>query len=104
MSDDPWEMTRRNPDDYADWKREVSNGDTLRGFEDWLSDKYNATEAHHIYHLGIGTTFERSRAACGVTYKQPGMTFTVKPGQVTCLRCRGTRRFSQLAVDQQKEQ
>ena len=101
MPENPWDLTRDNPDEYADWKQEVSNGDTLLGFEDWLSAKYNAVESHHIYHLGTATTAGRSRAACGVTYMHPGMTFTVKPDHVTCLRCRGTRRFQQLSVDQQ---
>lgn len=25
---------------YPDWKYEVANGDTLRGFHDWLEDDY----------------------------------------------------------------
>lgn len=92
--DSPWELTRLNPDEYDEWIIEVGSGNTLLGFEDWLSAKFNEpTEAHHIYHLGIATTAGRSRAACGVTYMHPGITFTMKPDQVTCLRCRGTRRF-----------
>lgn len=35
----PWDLTRDEPDAYADWKFEVSNGDTLRGFHDWFKAK-----------------------------------------------------------------
>jgi hypothetical protein len=39
MSSNPWDLTREEPDAYADWKYEVNNGDTLLGFSDWLAVK-----------------------------------------------------------------
>lgn len=31
-----WEKTRTYADQYADWKYEVQNGDTLLGWAEWL--------------------------------------------------------------------
>jgi len=31
-----WDLTRERADDYEEWQEQVYNGDTLRGFADWL--------------------------------------------------------------------
>jgi hypothetical protein len=31
-----WDLTRRFPDEYSDWREEAHNGETLLGFEQWL--------------------------------------------------------------------
>lgn len=35
MSENPWDLTREQPDQYEAWQQEVRNGDTLRGFHAW---------------------------------------------------------------------
>lgn len=92
MSD--WEFAEQNAEDYEEWRQEVSIGNTLLGLEDWMNEKYALGQTKpRIIHLGDMTPGERSRAACGVSYMHPGNTFTKQTDEVTCLRCRGTRRF-----------
>lgn len=40
----PWDLTRLNAAAYADWQMEVSNGDTLRSFADYLEEVSNRAE------------------------------------------------------------
>jgi hypothetical protein len=35
-----WDLSREYPAAYSDWKMEVSNGDTLRGFPEYLESHY----------------------------------------------------------------
>lgn len=44
IEEDWWDLTREEPDAYADWKYEVGNGDTLLGFADWLKAKREEEE------------------------------------------------------------
>lgn len=34
----PWDITRQNSEAYENWKMEVSNGDTLRSFAEYLEE------------------------------------------------------------------
>jgi hypothetical protein len=47
-TDDPWELTRQHPDDYRDWQNEAFNGETLRGFSDWLAAKRDEAAAQAL--------------------------------------------------------
>jgi hypothetical protein len=36
LPSDDWDLSRRYPNAYTDWKYEVKNGDTLRDFRNWF--------------------------------------------------------------------
>lgn len=41
----PWDLTRKFPDEYEEWQTQVYNGDTLRGFADWLTARQEESDA-----------------------------------------------------------
>jgi hypothetical protein len=38
-----WDLTRAFPNEYADWKYEVTNNDTVQSFRTWLTTTLEVT-------------------------------------------------------------
>jgi len=41
----PWDLTREHPEAYSDWREQACNGETLKGFAEWLADGMHEAES-----------------------------------------------------------
>lgn len=82
----PWPENDRDRADYEDWQHDVSNGDTVLGFRDWVAHREEANGEPGGQHPYAGAATREQNCTAGLMCPQCGATgtFTVVNALVSC--------------------